>query len=256
MGWLFNELLYRPLFNSMVFFYNTIPGANIGLAIILTTLLVRVLMIPLYRASIKSQRELTIIQPIVKELQVKYKDDRQQLSEELLKAYKEHNVNPFAGIMLLIVQIPVLIAIYQVSLNIFKPETYPALYSFITLPESFNPTFWGLLNVSDSRNVILAILVGLSQYYQIKLIMKRTQPSKPKVKDTKKSKKKNSNKQEEPDFATTLNKQMMFLMPILVTGFAYSLPAAMSLYWITTTVFTIGQEFFLIKQVDKAEGIK
>ena len=84
--------------------------------------------------------------------------------------------------------------------------------------------------------------------------MKRTQP--PKSKDTKKSKKKENKKPEVPDFATTLNKQMLFLMPILVTGFAYSLPASMSLYWITTTVFTIGQEFILIKQVDKAEGIK
>mgnify|MGYP001259549829 CR=1 FL=1 len=254
MGWLFNELLYRPLFNSMVFFYNTIPGANIGLAVILTTLVVRILMIPLYRASIKSQREMTIIQPIVKELQTKYKDDRQKLSEEMLKAYKEHNVNPFAGILLLFVQIPVLIAIYQVSLNIFKPETYPALYSFITLPENFDPNFFGLLNVADARNIILALIVGISQYYQIKLIMKRNQPAKPK--DTKKSKNKKSKQPEEPDFATTLNKQMLFLMPILVTIFAYSFPAAMSLYWITTTLFTIGQEFILIKQVDKAEGIK
>lgn len=254
MGWLFNELLYRPLFNSMVFFYNTIPGANIGLALILTTLVVRILMIPLYRASIKSQREIAIIQPILKELQTKYKDDRQKLSEEMLKAYKEHNVNPFAGILLLFVQIPILIAIYNVSLNIFKPENYPALYSFITLPDSFNPTFWGLLNVADSKNIILALLVGISQYYQIKLIMKRTQPVKPK--ETKNSKKKKSDQLDELDFATTLNKQMMFLMPILVTGFAYSLPAAMSLYWITTTLFTIGQEFILIKEVDKAEGIK
>ena len=254
MGWLFNELLYRPLFNSMVFFYNTIPGANIGLALILTTLVVRILMIPLYRASIKSQREIAIIQPILKELQTKYKDDRQKLSEEMLKAYKEHNVNPFAGILLLFVQIPILIAIYNVSLNIFKPENYPALYSFITLPESFNPQFFGLLNVSDSKNIILALLVGISQYYQIKLIMKRTQPAKPK--ETKKSKKKKSDKPEEPDFATTLNKQMLFMMPILVTIFAYSFPAAMSLYWITTTLFTIGQEFILIKKVDKAEGIK
>jgi YidC/Oxa1 family membrane protein insertase len=254
MGWLFNELLYRPLFNSMVFFYNTIPGANIGLAIILTTLVVRVFMIPLYRASIRSQREITIIQPILKEIQLKYKDDRQKLSEELMKAYKDHNVNPFAGILLLFVQIPVLIAIYQVSLNIFKPETYPALYSFITLPENFDPNFFGLLNVADARNIILALIVGISQYYQIKLIMKRNQPAK--TKETKKSKKKKSKQPEEPDFATTLNKQMLFLMPILVTGFAYSLPVTMSLYWITTTVFTIVQEFFLIKQVDKAEGIK
>lgn len=254
MGWLFNELLYRPLFNSMVFFYNTIPGANIGLALILTTLVVRILMIPLYRASIKSQREMAIVQPILKELQTKYKDDRQKLSEEMLKAYKEHNVNPFAGILLLFVQIPILIAIYNVSLNIFKPENYPALYSLITLPETFNPQFFGLLNVADSKNIILALLVGISQYYQIKLIMKRTQPAKPK--ETKKSKKKKSDKPEEPDFATTLNKQMLFMMPILVTIFAYSFPAAMSLYWITTTLFTIGQEFILIKQVDKAEGIK
>lgn len=254
MGWLFNELLYRPLFNSMVFFYNTIPGANIGLALILTTLVVRILMIPLYRASIKSQREMTIVQPILKELQTKYKDDRQKLSEEMLKAYKEHNVNPFAGILLLFVQIPILIAIYNVSLNIFKPENYPALYSFITLPETFNPQFFGLLNVADSKNIILALLVGISQYYQIKLIISRNKSAKPK--ETKKSKNKKSDKPEEPDFATTLNKQMLFMMPILVTIFAYSFPAAMSLYWITTTLFTIGQEFILIKQVDKAEGIK
>jgi YidC/Oxa1 family membrane protein insertase len=172
----------------------------------------------------------------------------------MLKAYKEHNVNPFAGILLLFVQIPILIAIYNVSLNIFKPENYPTLYSFITLPETFNPQFFGLLNVADSKNIILALLVGISQYYQIKLIISRTKSAKPK--ETKKSKKKKSDKPEEPDFATTLNKQMLFMMPILVTIFAYSFPAAMSLYWITTTLFTIGQEFILIKQVDKAEGIK
>jgi YidC/Oxa1 family membrane protein insertase len=252
MGWLFNELLYRPLFNSMVFFYDIIPGANLGLAIILTTLIVRVLMIPLYRASIKSQREITIIQPIIKELQVKYKDDKQKLSEELMKAYKEHNVNPFAGIVLLLVQLPILIAIYQVSLNLFKPETYPALYSFVTLPENgFNNMSFFSLNIAEPNNIILALLVGISQYYQIRLIMKRTQPKK--VKDKKKKK---SDKPEAPDFATILNKQMLFLMPVLVTVFAYSLPASMSLYWITTTVFTIVQEFFLIRQVDKAEGVK
>lgn len=254
MGWLFNELLYRPLFNSMVFFYNTIPGTNIGLAIILTTLVVRVLMIPLYRSSIKSQREMAILQPVLKDIQTKYKDDRQKLTEEMMKVYKEHNFNPFAPFMILLVQFPVLIAIYQVSLNIFKPEKYPELYSFITLPETFDSNFFGLLNVADTRNIILALLVGLSQYYQLKLIVKRTQPAKPK--ETKKSKKKKSKQPEEPDFATTLNKQMLFLMPILVTGFAYSLPAVMSFYWITTTLFTIGQEFFLIKKVDKAEGIK
>ncbi len=253
MGWLFNELLYRPLFNSMVFFYNTIPGADVGIAIIITTLIVRVLMIPLYRASIRSQREITIIQPILKELQVKYKDDRQKMSEELMKAYKEHNVNPFAGILLLIVQIPILIAIYNVSLNLFKPETYPALYSFVTLPEKFNTLSFGFLDVSSPQNIILALLVGLSQYYQIKLIIKRTQPKK----DTKKEKKKKkSDTPEVPDFATTLNKQMLFLMPILVTIFAFTLPASMSLYWITTTVFTIVQEFFLIKTIDKKEGVK
>jgi YidC/Oxa1 family membrane protein insertase len=252
MGWLFNELLYRPLFNSMVFFYDIIPGANLGLAIILTTLIVRILMIPLYRASIKSQREITIIQPIIKELQVKYKDDKQKLSEELMKAYKEHNVNPFAGIVLLLVQLPILIAIYQVSLNLFKPETYPTLYSFVTLPENgFNNMSFFSLNIAEPKNIILALLVGISQYYQIKLIMKRTQPKKVENK-----KKKKLDTPEEPDFATILNKQMLFLMPVLVTVFAYSLPASMSLYWITTTVFTIVQEFFLIKQIDKSEGVK
>jgi len=243
MSWLFNELLYRPLFNSMVFFYDILPGADLGIAIIITTLIVRILMLPLYRASIKSQRELTVIQPIIKELQIKYKDDKQKQSEELMKAYQEHKVNPFAGIILLLVQFPILIAIYQVSLNLFKPETYPALYSFVSLPETFNSISFGFLNVADSRNIILALLVGASQYYQIKLIMDRTQPKKSKeaVNST------------EPDFATMLNKQMIVMMPALVTIFAYTLPTTMSLYWLTTTVFTIGQEFLLLRQMAKEE---
>ncbi len=254
MTFLFHELLYRPLVNLLMFFYDVIPGSDIGIALILMTLVVRLIMLPLYRKSIKSQREIAMIQPKIKELQETYKDDKTKLSEEMLKVYSEHKINPFAGILLLIVQLPILIAVYRVSFNIFNSDTYPEPYPFVSFPEQVNEISLGFLNIANSASslvtdsqwqvaipaIVLALLVGMTQFFQVRLIMGRTKQATEASKPAK--------KEGEPDMAEMMNKQMMYVLPTLVTVFAFTLPTAMSLYWITTTVATIVQEFLLIRR--------
>jgi YidC/Oxa1 family membrane protein insertase len=247
MAWLFHELFYRPLFNILIFLYQIIPGADMGIAVVLTTIVVRLILFPLYKRSIKSQQELAVVQPLMKELQEKYKDDKQKLSEELMKLYSEHKVNPFAGIIIVFAQMPILFAIYRVSLNIFNVETYPEFYNFVSFPETINAISLGSIPIAesawDTRNIaaiILVLLVGITQYYQVKFMMKRTQP--PKKESSSKKSKKKKEKEPEPDMAQAMGKQMALILPIMITGIALSLPTAMSFYWITTTVFTIGQE--------------
>ncbi len=242
MAWLFHEFFYRPLFNVLIFLYEIVPGGDMGVAVILTTVVVRLILFPLYKKSLKSQQEMAVIQPIMKELQEKYKDDKQKLSEELMKVYSDHKVNPFAGIAIVFAQMPILFAIYRVSLNIFNPENYPDFYSFVTLPEELNAISFGAIPIAesawDTQNVaaiILALLVGLAQYFQVKIMMARTQPQ-PK-------KKEGDAKSDTPDMAQMMGKQMTVLLPVMITFFAFTLPAAMSFYWLTTTAFTVGQEF-------------
>jgi len=247
MSFLFHELLYRPLFNLITWFYNL--TGDLGIAIILTTIIVRVLMLPLYKQNIKNQREMTMLQPKIKELQEKYKDDRTKLSEAMLNIYKEHNINPFAGFLLLFAQLPIIIAIYRVAENMFRPETYPTLYNFISLPESFNNMSLGFVNIANSGNLFLALLVGISQYYQISMMIDRNKKdSKPK----KKVKKSVKDTPAEPDIAKIMNTQMKYMMPILVTVFAFNLQAAMSFYWIASTLVTIIQEFLIFRKDKKA----
>ena len=190
-----------------------------------------------------------MLQPKIKELQEKYKDDRTKLSEAMLNIYKEHNINPFAGFLLLFAQLPIIIAIYRVAENMFRPETYPTLYNFISLPESFNNMSLGFVNIANSGNLFLALLVGISQYYQISMMIDRNKKdSKPK----KKVKKSIKDTPAEPDIAKIMNTQMKYMMPILVTVFAFNLQAAMSFYWIASTLVTIIQEFLIFRKDKKA----
>ena len=120
---IYNDLLYYPLFNLMVFFYNIVPGQDIGVAIILLTLLVRIVLYPINNKSIKSQKRLQEIQPKMKELQNKYKEDKQKQAKKLMELYQKHKVNPLSGCLPLLLQFPILIALYHVFINGFKDES-------------------------------------------------------------------------------------------------------------------------------------
>jgi len=221
----FNEILYRPLFNILVWLYNIIPGNDLGIAIIVLTVGIKLVLYPLNQKAIRSQKTLQEIQPKIKEIQKKYKDKSQQ-AEELLKLYKKTKINPFSGFLPILIQIPILIALYKVFLGINGNELNN-LYAFISKPEGLNPMFLGIVNLSE-KNWILAGLAGIFQFIQSKM----NEP-------------KSGLNDKKTDFSYLLGKQMVYLMPVITILIAGSLPSALALYWIVITLFGIFQQWRL-----------
>lgn len=235
---IFNEFLYRPLFNLLVFLYNIIPGSDVGLAIIGVTVLVKLVFWPLTTKSVKAQRSLQEVQPKIKEIQEKYKDNKEEQSKKLMEFYKENKVNPMSGCLPLLVQIPILIALYQVFLKGFDPNSLSVLYSFIHNPGSLDPFFLGWVDLS-TPNKVLAILAGASQFWQAKTVAPKNSslPGAPKKSDE--------------YMAQAISKQMLYFLPLFTVLISWQLPAGLALYWIVTTLFTIFQQYAIMRSKDR-----
>lgn len=230
---LFHELLYRPLFNLLVFFYNLIPGSDVGLAIIATTLAIKIVFWPLTQRAIKSQKDLQNLQPKIKELQNRYKDNKEEQAKQLMLFYKNNKVNPFSGCLPLLVQLPILIALYQVFLKGFDPANLSVLYGFVNNPGVIDPDFMGFLDLSRSSRV-LAVLAGITQFWQARMISpKKKLPHAPRASDE--------------FMAQAMSKQMLYFLPVLTVVISWGLPAGLALYWVVTTLFTIVQQYVIMR---------
>lgn len=242
---IFHTFVSQPIYNVLIFFYNTIPGSDFGLAIIATTLVLRVLFIPLYKKQIESQKELQEIQPLMKEIQKKYKDDKPAQQKALMELYQEHGVNPFAGCLPLIVQIVFLIAIYQVIINVsnnnFLIEA-EKLYQFVVNPGEIAHKFLGIVDLAKP-SYVFAVLAAIAQYYQTKMMLDVQKKATEARKEEKKT-----DTPEQPDFATIMNKQMLIIGPGMTLFVGVTFPAGLSLYWLVSTIFTIIQQEFIFKK--------
>jgi YidC/Oxa1 family membrane protein insertase len=223
MGSLFTTIIYQPLLNLTVFIYNTIGVEDLGLTIILMTLVVRLAMLPLSLKTARSQKAMAELSSEIDRIKADHKGNMTAQSEAVTKLYKERGVSPLAGCLPLIIQFPLLIGLYRVFLNIFKPETLNLLYTSIPHPETISHLMFGLLDISV-KNPILAILAGAVQFAQAKLSL-QSQPA--------------------SSQAVAMNKQMMYLFPILIIVIGWNLPAGLPLYWISTTLFSIGEQLYL-----------
>lgn len=148
--------------------------------------------------------------------------------------YREHKVNPMTGCLPILVQLPLLIALFQVFRTGLEPEALNGLYSFIERPDSLNLMFLGIVDLSQ-RSIVLAVLAGAFQFVQSKMIV----PIAPKSKSGK------------LDFSSMMSQQMVYMMPILTVFIALSLPAALPVYWIVITLFGIIQQYFTKVEVKK-----
>ncbi|MCK5332756.1 YidC/Oxa1 family membrane protein insertase [Candidatus Parcubacteria bacterium] len=240
------NLIYYPLFNLMIFFYNIVPGNDIGIAIILLTLLVRFVLYPMNSKSIKSQKKLQEIQPLMKEIQTKYKDNKEKQAKKLMELYQKHKINPLSGCLPILIQLPILIALYRVFLNGFKDESLAIVYPFITNPGHLDPMFMGLVNLSET-NLPLALMAGILQFFQTKMLM----GNKSKDKKTEEDNKEKTKEEKTQDFAQSMTKQMMYILPVMTFFFAMTFPSGLALYWVVTTLFAIIQQFLIIKKQDR-----
>lgn len=235
MGSLFHSFIYQPIYNLLVFFYNVIPGHDFGIAIILTTLLIKTLFIPLSKKQIESQKKMQELQPKIKELQKKHKDNKEQQTKAVMELYREHKTNPFGGCLPLIVQLVVLIAIYRVIINIsqggFTVKTSD-LYSFVADPGGIRHLFLNFVDLTKP-NYVLALFSAAAQYFQTKMLFQAKKETI--VEKT----------SEQPDFAAIMNKQMLYLGPGITFFVGVTFPAALALYWLFSTLFMIFQQVII-----------
>jgi YidC/Oxa1 family membrane protein insertase len=231
-GNIYNTIIYYPLLNLLVFFYNIIPGHDIGVVIIALTLLIRLILAPSFHKSLKSQKALNDLQPKLNDLREKHKDDKEGHAKAMMDLYKEHKINPFGSCLPLLLQLPILIALYQVFSKALN-NNLNGLYSFVQKPEHINPHFLGLIDLSQKSSaspagIVLAVIAGLAQFWQSKMMMSKTAST--------------------DATAKAMQVQTTYVLPVISIVIAMSLPAGLPLYWIVTTLFAIGQQYYIIRK--------
>lgn len=232
---IFSTFLYQPLYNTLVFIISSVPGANVGVAIVLLTIVVRTALLPLSHKQVVSQAKMRELAPHLEKIKEKHKDDKQEQARKMMEFYREHGVNPLSGCLLVVVQLPIIFALYFVFFKGLPNLNAEHLYSFIHLPEAVGMIFLGVL--LSSKSAIFAIFAAATQYYQIKLSIPPLAPAaegaKPSFKD---------------DFARSMNVQMRYVLPVIVLVISYSISAAVALYWATSNLFSIAHELYVKKK--------
>ena len=218
---LFETILYQPLLNILVFFYQFLTGKDLGFAIILLTLFIRFLFLPLTFKSQKSQKEISDFQKEIEEIKLKYKDSKEQ-AKALVSFYQEKKLNPFSGFFWVLIQLPILYALYKVFTQGLQGAEIAKLYSFIRAPTQINPFFLGVFDLSKP-NIFFAFLAGVLQYFQTPPSPITTKPLKdPMVK-----------------ISNLIQKQMLYFFSLVTFLFLLKFPSALALYWIITSLFSI-----------------
>lgn len=232
----FHAALYQPLYNILIFLSAVIPGNDIGLAIIALTIIVKIILYPLYHKTLITQVKMREINPILKDIKNNKDLTKEEQTKKILDLYKEHGLNPFTGFLVLLIQLPIVISLFYVfkgSLE-FHPDL---LYSFTIIPESLNHLFLGIFDITQ-KSYIFALTAGLSQFFQIRLSI----PPLPKQDISKP-------RSFEEDFQRSMNMQMRYFMPVVITFISLTLPAAITIYWTSNNILGIVHEIFVKKKV-------
>ena len=242
MSSLFTLLFLQPILNLLVFLYNTIPGHDIGIAIILLTLLVKIILYPFTVKQIRQQRAMQELQPKIAEVQEKYKDRKEEQARELMALYAREKVNPVASCLPLLIQLPIFIALYRALTFALNSKSLTLLYSFVPNPQSIDTHFLGILDLSHP-NYVLALAAAAVQFWQTRQIMKppaATIASPPPAVA-------GSTGAKDESMAAMMNKQMMYLMPIMTAAIGFTLPGGLTLYWLVMSLLTVLQQWWLLK---------
>lgn len=235
MGYIYNLIFYQPVLNLLIYFYDTISFNDLGVAIIFVTIIIRLVLYPVFHRGAKQQMLVQRIQPKIKKIQELHKNDKEKQTQELMELYKEHGVNPFSSILLILIQLPIMLALYWVVNAALTPGEIAGLYSFIEAPQSINSLFIGLVDLTKP-SLVLILLAAVAQYFQSRLAIYR---------DPK------NNAPLSP--AEKMAHQMVFIGPIITIVIFYSLPAAVGLYWLVTSVFSVLQQIIINRHFKKGE---
>jgi YidC/Oxa1 family membrane protein insertase len=229
----FQTILYQPIFNLFVGFYDLIP--DIGVAILLLTVVIKLILYPLTAKSLQAQQSLSSLRPKLEEIKKQHAGNQQMIAQETMKIYKEHKVNPLGSCLPILVQLPVFIALYWVLQAGLGTSDFSLLYPFVPNPGAMSTITLGIADLGK-RSIILAVLAGIAQYFQAKQMTRKRPPPAA------------GTGGKDEDMAAMMNKQMLYMMPALTVIIGFQLPAGLSLYWLLSTVLTIGQQKLMEKK--------
>lgn len=238
---LFNILVFQPILNLLIWLYNVLPGSDIGLAIIALTILVKLLLYPFSKAQITQQRALQEVQPKIEEIRLRLKDNREAQAKELMELYKREKVHPASSCLPLLIQLPIFIGLFHALREGLASRSLNLLYPFVANPGTINHMMFGVIDLSQP-NYALAVLAGAVQFLQSWQMFKRpgaTSAPPPEVRGSEGAKDEN--------MATMMNKQMMYILPVVTVVIGISLPGGLALYWIVMSLLTVAQQWFQLR---------
>ena len=238
-SYIWHTIFFDPVYNTLIFFVDTVRGGDVGLAIIATVIVVKLVLLPLSIKAAKTQKIMRDIEPKLREIKEKHKEDRQAQAQEMLALYKEYNLNPFASIFLIFLQIPIIFALYFAVYKgggIPLPEVNTALlYSFVSVPVEVSTMFLGMVDVTG-RSLLLALGAGITQYFYTAMTLPKLAERDPEAAPSFKD-----------DFTRNMHIQMKYVMPVLIVFIAYTISAAIALYFFVSNLVMLAQEFYVRK---------
>lgn len=233
---LWNTIFYEPIYNILIFIIDNITFGDVGFAIILVTIIIKFILAPLTKKSIKSQILMKRMEPELKQIKIDFPNKEEQ-ARKTFELYKKYGTNPFSGCLVIILQLPVIFALYYVFLKGISIDSN-SIYPFIKIPEVLHTKFLGLIEMG-SKSIFLGILAGATQFVQGYL----SSPVKPKNIET----------TEKTTFQEQLSDSMQmnvkYILPIFIAFIAWKISAAVALYWIVSNIFTIVQEWYIRRQL-------
>lgn len=231
---LFVTVFEQPIFNLLVFFYNTVPGKDIGVAIVIITVILKLVLYPFSVQALKSQKALQELQPKLKALQAELKNEKEKLARATMDLYAKEKVSPFSSCLPLLIQFPFLIALYQALRSGLASQKLDLLYPFISNPGTIDPSFFGIINLA-APSIPLAIIAGAAQFWQTKMLMTTRPPVR-------------AAGSKDEDTMAVMNKQMTYVMPVMTVVIGASLPGGLALYWLVTNLLTVAQQMYFFKK--------
>jgi len=241
----FITTVYEPLYNLLVFLIDIIPGHNVFWATIILTVIVKIILLPLAKKAMISQIKMKPIQEDIKELQNNHDGSKEELTKKVLELYRENKINPLSPIFIILIQLPIILSLYFIfksGLPTINPEI---VYGFIPFPMNVEMVYMGL--DLAGKSLLLALLTGVTQF----LYIKRTFSKNNTLEDKNKNNKKSDKVKTAEDIQKALSFQLTYIMPIIISFVAYTLPAVISIYWITSNIFAYLQDIYIRSHADK-----
>ncbi|OGQ45553.1 MAG: hypothetical protein A3H42_01430 [Deltaproteobacteria bacterium RIFCSPLOWO2_02_FULL_46_8] len=231
---IFFTAFFQPLYNLLIGL-TALTGGSIGWAIVLVTVLIRIILYPLTHQSLKAQQTMQKLQPMIGELKAKYKNNKEEFSKQLMQLYRQQNVNPFSSCLMIGVQLPILWALYRVFQEELGSGGIPdgILYSFIVAPSASTTLFLGVDLATSS--IALAVVAGAAQYLQARSLPHAPAPA-PK-----------DGAGRDEQMLTMMNKQMLYFFPVITVVIGSTIPSGLTLYWAVSTFLLFLQQWWAFR---------